>query len=97
MASERELLQKLRGHLAYKANMEPFKVFRDQELELLLKKRPKTLEELAEIKGFPKDGARVTKYGKAIIDIFNRSEQIDDFNVREDGTVITKLKRMQIV
>ena len=34
MASEKELLQKLRGHLAYKAGMEPFKVFRDQELDL---------------------------------------------------------------
>lgn len=97
MASEKELLQKLRGHLAYKANMEPFKVFRDQELELLLKERPKTLEALAKIKGFPKDGARVTKYGNAIIDIFNRSEQIEDFKVRDDGFVETKLKRMSIV
>lgn len=97
MASEKELLQKLRGHLAYKASMEPFKVFRDQELELLLKERPKTLESLAKIKGFPKGGARVTKYGNAIIDIFNRSEQIEDFNVRDDGFVETKLKRMSIV
>lgn len=97
MANEKELLQKLRGHLAYKVGMEPYKVFRDQELDLLLEKRPKTLEELAKLKGFPKDGARVTKYGKAIIDIFNRSGQIDDFNVRDDGFVETKLKRMKLV
>ena len=32
MASEKELLQKLRGHLAYKAGMEPFKVFRESRI-----------------------------------------------------------------
>lgn len=97
MNSERELLQKLRGHLAYKANMEPFKVFRDTELELLLKIKPKTIKELSTIKGFPENGARVTKYGGAIVDIFNRAAIIDDFEILDDGTAKTKLKVMSIV
>lgn len=97
MNKEKELLQKLRGHLAYKASMEPYKVFRDTELELLLKIRPKTIEELCKIKGFPKDGARVTKYGASIIDIFNRPNMIDDFEVSDDGSAKTKLRVMSIV
>ena len=95
--TERELLEKLRGHLAYKSRMEPYKVFRDVELELLLQARPKTIEALARIKGFPRDGARVTKYGKSIIDIFNRPGDIDDFEVDTNGNVKTKLKRMKLV
>lgn len=68
-----EPLRKLRGSLAHKAQMEPFKVFTDEMLGELLQKKPRTLEELATVKGFPKDGARVTKYGADIIAVFNKS------------------------
>lgn len=60
MEEKRELLKKLRRHLAYAKQCEPFKIFRNVEFEALMEKQPKTIEELSEIKGFPKDGKRVT-------------------------------------
>lgn len=68
-----EPLRKLRGNLAHKSQMEPFKVFNDEMLRALLEKKPRTLEELATVKGFPKGGARVTKYGTDIIGVFNKN------------------------
>lgn len=61
-----ELLRKLRGNLAHKSQMEPFKVFNDEMLRALLKKKPRTLEEIATVKGFPKDGTRffLTSYAR---------------------------------
>lgn len=100
MDKERELLKKLRGHLAYKKGVEPFRVFRDIELELLLQKRPRTIKELTQIKGFPADGKRVLGYGEAIISIFNKPSQIKDFNVNldKDGEPTAKivLKEMSV-
>lgn len=94
------LLRKLRGHLAYAKQCEPFKIFRDVELEALLKAKPTTIEALARIKGFPKDGARVTKYGQSIIDCFIKADKIEDFEVKLDSTgdpvAKTVLKRMNL-
>ena len=90
---ERELLKKLRGHMAYKKGVEPFRVFRDVELELLLQVKPKTIQELTTIK-------RVEGYGEAIIAIFNKPQDIKDFNINldKDGEPTAKivLKTMSI-
>lgn len=81
MSKEELLLRKLRGRLAYSKQCKPYMIFRDIELELLLKVKPKTKTELSKIKGFPSDGARVRNYGQAIIDIFNKADRIDDFKI----------------
>lgn len=100
MNTERELLKKLRGYLAYKKGVEPFRVFRDVELELLLEARPKSIQELTKIKGFPAEGKRVLGYGEAIISIFNKPSEIKDFkiNLDKDGepTARIVLKEMNI-
>lgn len=100
MSNAEELLRKLRGHLAYAKQMKPYQVFTDENLEELLKVKPKTLEELKGIKGFPEDGARVNKYGQSIVDIFNKTNQIVDFNISidKDGDAVatTKTKKLDL-
>ena len=100
MSETERLLRKLRGHLAYKKQVEPYKIFRDVELNLLLKKEPKTLEELSKIKGFPAKGKRVTCWGQSIIDIFNTPEKIENFEIELDVSGFpvsrTVLKKMEI-
>jgi ribonuclease D len=94
--TEKEVLLTLRGSIAHSKQCQPFYVFRDVELDLLLKKRPTTLEALASIKGFPKEGSRVTKWGKAIIQVFIDHTQIQEFKVvgkkGEDPVVSVTLK-----
>lgn len=100
MSEKERLLRKLRGHLAYKKQVEPYKIFRDLELKLLLKIEPKTLEELAKIKGFPIKGKRVNCWGQSIIDIFNEPEKIENFEIELDTSGFpvsrTVLKKMEI-
>ena len=85
MEIEEMLLRKLRGYMAFKKQVEPYKIFRDIELDILLQVRPKTMDELTSIKGFPKTGARVACCGQSILDIFNRPKEIDDFTVELDS------------
>lgn len=93
-------LRKLRGRLAYSKQCEPYKIFRDVELNLLLSEKPRTIENLSKIKGFPKTGKRVQNYGQAIIDCFNRPESIEDFDVKLDASgepvANTVLKKMNL-
>lgn len=92
MGKEKELLKKLRGHMAYKKGVEPFRVFRDIELDLLLQARPKSIAELTKIKGFPANGKRVLGYGDAIVKIFIKTDEIKDFDISldKDGDPIAK-------
>lgn len=48
----------------------PYKVFSDKIMTKLIEKKPKTLEALSCIEGFPKNGQRILKYGNDIIAIF---------------------------
>lgn len=100
MPNKEELLRKLRGHLAYSKQVKPYVIFKDEELEKLLKAEPKTLDELGKIKGFPREGKRVTGFGQSIVDIFTKTEQVEDFSVKldKDGdpVSVTKLKRMSL-
>lgn len=100
MQKEEVLLRKLRGHMAYKKQVEPYRIFRDIELVELLEQRPTTMEELVAIKGFPREGARVACCGQAIIDIFTRTEEVEDFDVEVDNrgflSVDTVLKPLDV-
>lgn len=93
MSRERELLLDLRSKLAYEKTGSHSYSFSDDELESLLKSRPKTLDELGKIKGFPREGKRVEKFGSNIVDIFVR--QVDSFivtNINNNLRVRTKLR-----
>ncbi|MNN03208.1 HRDC domain protein [compost metagenome] len=68
--SDRDKLVELRKLLAKKSGMPIYSVFDDEELERLLVKRPRSIDSLSEIKGFPKKGIRVKKYGEYIINMF---------------------------
>ncbi|WP_394863480.1 HRDC domain-containing protein [Paraclostridium bifermentans] len=100
MTREEELLRKLRGHLAYSKQMKPYQVFNDENLNELLKVKPKTVEQLMTIKGFPEDGARVRKYGQAIVDIFVKEDKIEDFEVTidkdGDAVAVTKTRKLSL-
>jgi len=100
MEKTEELLRKLRGHLAYKKQVKPYVIFKDAELVDILKVEPRTLDELATIKGFPRQGARVTKWGQSIVDIFNKTDEVEDFEITvdKDGDLVvnTVVKMMEM-
>lgn len=87
-SQERELLYKLRSKLAYETKNRNSWSFSNEELENLLKVKPKTLEELATVKGFPIDGKRVKAFGKDILDIF-KGVPIKEFGIKLEGEVLT--------
>lgn len=68
---EREKLIELRSQIAKENGQSTYLVFNDEELEILLEKRPKTIDELGQIKGFPKTGKRVSVYGERLVKIFD--------------------------
>lgn len=72
--TEREKLLQLRNKIAKASGQSTYLVPNDKEIEMLLKVRPKTLEELSAIKGFPKNGKRVAAYGNELISIFNEKK-----------------------
>lgn len=74
-AQIRENLKKFRMRKNPKA---PYTVFSDQALDLLLKYKPKNMESLTAIKGFPAGGSRVEKYGKDIIEFFKNGCKVED-------------------
>jgi ribonuclease D len=100
MNKQEELLRKLRGHLAYKKGVEPYVIFKDSELYEVLYVKPKTLEDLAKIKGFPAKGKRVAGWGQAIVDIFTTPDAIEDFDVKLDSSgepvATTVMKKMNL-
>jgi len=77
---ERENLIKLRGSLAYKSQCQPYIIFPDSAIPELLKVRPKSVSILSGMKGFPANGDRVTKWGKAICDFFAGKVDISRMN-----------------
>lgn len=82
MARERELLEKLRSTLIGELHVQPYIIYDDNTIELLLQKRPKTLDELKEVKGFPEKGKRFSTFGKQIVEIFSNPGAIADFKLR---------------
>jgi superfamily II DNA helicase RecQ len=68
-------LKKFRMKMAPSA---PYQVFNDAVLEDLLAARPKNLEALSRVRGFPRDGKRIEKYGSAIIAFFKNGCKVDE-------------------
>lgn len=96
--TQRELLIALRSEILSKRGKDgkpllPYCVYRDEDIEALLKAQPKSLEELWAVKGFPKNGKRVQGFGQAIVDIF-LGKRINKFSVKQDskGQVIINVE-----
>ena len=98
MEKQRELLKLLRSRLTGSEHTLPFTIFKDSEIESLLKAQPKTIEQLSKVKGFPAGGKRVKGYGDAIIAIFKGAD-ITDFGLKgtgEDVKVTTTIKKSAV-
>ena len=80
-----EDLLALRSSIAYEMKTNHSWSFSDEELCRLVKEKPRSIEDLGKIKGFPLEGKRVKSYGRNIIDIFN-GKSIEKFNANFDGT-----------
>lgn len=96
MNQQKELLEKLRSALIGQMHVQPYIIYDDNTLQLLLEKKPKTMEELTSIKGFPKGGKRVSSFGAQILAIFNDADSISDFSVSESGFVSAVPQRMEL-
>lgn len=68
---QREQLIELRHQLIGVLHTQPHTIYNNETIEKLLEVQPKSLDELATVKGFPRDGKRIKCFGKAVIAIFN--------------------------
>lgn len=95
---EEQLLKELREKLAKEKSRGGYCIFRDEEIEELLKNRPMSIKELEGLRGFPKGGKRVTNYGEAIVSIFANPNEVENIEIEydEDGEpmVVAEIKRM---
>lgn len=82
---QRELLLELRSKLVGQLHTQPFTIYNDDTIELLLDAQPKTIEELAKVKGFPEKGKRVQGFGEAVIAIFNDTNRIENIKISGAG------------
>lgn len=85
---EKAKLLVLRSNLAYATKNSHSWSFGDSEMDLLLKFKPKTIEDLGKLKGFPRNGKRVASYGQSIIDIFNGVD-VKGFDVKFENENLT--------
>ena len=96
--AQRSFLCQLRSKLCGRLHLQPFKIYTDKTVEDLILAQPKSIEELANVKGFPKDGFRIKGFGEAIIYVFNNTDKVASIDILEsnDGNleVKTSLKDM---
>lgn len=96
---QKELLEELRGVMIAKFKCEPFKILPDEVITEIIGQQPSTKKQLAGIKGMPKEGFRVSKYGEAILKIvkdWKKIESVDVIGSNEDGyTINLVLKRLE--
>ena len=67
-AEIRNKLKQFRTEISKKDNIKPYVVFNNEQMEEIIKSKPKTLEQLLGIKGFGE--IKVEKYGEGIFNIF---------------------------
>ena len=91
---QRQLLLDLRSKLVSKMHVQPYIVYDDDTIELLLQKQPKTLDDLKQIKGFPEKGKRFKGFGLSVCAIFNDKEQLDGIDVDDTGHVTPVPKKI---
>lgn len=94
---QRQLLIELRSQLIAKESTLPYCIYTDATIDALLDAQPKSIAELVQVKGFPEKGKRVKGFGEAIVAIFNDTNRIQSFTLKEgssaeDFEVGTKLK-----
>lgn len=73
MGSFEDFLSYRNNTLGKKHGVSGFHVFNNDVAKKIFEAKPKTISELSKIPGFPPGGERIKKYGKEIIDWFNRS------------------------
>lgn len=81
LVKQRKLLKDLRSKLVGTNKTLPYTIYRDKDIEALLKAQPKTLEDLGKIKGFPIDGVRHKNYGESILKVFIDPNSISTFEL----------------
>lgn len=84
ISKQRRLLMGLRSSLVGKEHTLPFTIYNDETIELLLQAQPQSLEELSQVKGFPKDGKRVKGFGESIVKIFTDTNNIAEVKFSAD-------------
>lgn len=90
---QRELLLKLRSVLVGEMHVQPYIIYPDETIDLLLEAQPKTLDDLSKVKGFPETGKRFKGFGEQVIAIFNDANAIDEFEIK-NGAVTSMPKKM---
>ncbi|MFC6920103.1 HRDC domain-containing protein [Meiothermus taiwanensis] len=65
-----EALRAWRSHKAKEEGVPPYVIATNAELKAILERQPKTLEELAQVKGFAK--TKAAKYGREILRLLGR-------------------------
>lgn len=94
---QRKLLLELRSRLVGEMHVQPFTIYNDVTIEELLRRKPRTLEDLSEVKGFPKTGKRIKGFGELVVAIFNNTDSISEIEVNvngKDAGVSCKLKQL---
>lgn len=85
--TQRKLLKELRSKLVGVKTTLPYTIYRDADIEALVKAQPKTLDDLGKIKGFPSQGKRYKNYGESILAVFRNPSAIESFEIDETKPV----------
>lgn len=91
---QRQLLLELRSKLVGTMHVQPYIVYDDDTIELLLKKQPKTLDELKQIKGFPEKGKRFKGFGLSVCAIFN-DKDLKEIDVDPSGSITAVPRKIE--
>lgn len=89
---QEKLLNEYRSQMSRDKRIKVFKVFTSENIQDVLKAQPRSLEDLAQVKGFPKNGKRIQQYGEAIIEIMTKCDDIETINVCPDENGAPKMK-----
>ena len=65
----RNKLKEFRTETAKKEKLRPFMIFKDEQIDELIKSKPNTKEQLLKVRGFGE--IKVEKYGEEILNVFN--------------------------
>jgi HRDC domain. len=96
---QKQLLLELRSQLTGMLHTQPFTIYDDATIERLLDAQPKTIKELAEVKGFPVNGKRINGFGESVIAIFSKTDRIKKIVVKGSAgspSINTEMKEMSV-
>lgn len=81
-AKQRQLLLDLRSQMVSALHTYPYTIYKDSDIENLLKAQPKSIAELGAVKGFPKQGKRVKGFGESIVKIFTDTDNCETTKIK---------------